>query len=91
MASRSSFSKLSKAIRPLARPIARPAVQRRTIVSALSAASRPALARPALSGAVQQIRGKKTVDFAGDKEVVYERADWPREKLLVLFSSFPSH
>ena len=49
-----------------------------------------------------QVRGKKTVDFAGDKEgkqrqyqlqltdsnivlVVYERSDWPREKLLEYF------
>ncbi|UZJ51913.1 hypothetical protein CBS101457_001233 [Exobasidium rhododendri] len=30
--------------------------------------------------AVQQ-RGVKTLDFAGTKEVVYERADWPLEKL----------
>ncbi|KAG9053832.1 Bifunctional acetohydroxyacid reductoisomerase [Serendipita sp. 407] len=28
-----------------------------------------------------QIRGMKTMDFAGTKEVVYERSDWPVEKL----------
>jgi ketol-acid reductoisomerase len=26
-------------------------------------------------------RGVKTLDFAGSKEVVYERADWPADKL----------
>jgi len=29
----------------------------------------------------------KTVDFAGHKEDVYERADWPREKLLEYFKN----
>ncbi|KAK0846511.1 Bifunctional acetohydroxyacid reductoisomerase [Friedmanniomyces endolithicus] len=32
-----------------------------------------------------QTRGAKTVDFAGDKEKVYERDDWPRDKLLEYF------
>lgn len=30
---------------------------------------------------VQATRGVKTLDFAGTKEVVYERADWPLDKL----------
>lgn len=29
----------------------------------------------------QAVRGVKTLDFAGTKEVVYERADWPLDKL----------
>ena len=36
--------------------------------------------------AVQQ-RGVKTLDFAGTKEVVYERADWPLEKLQDYFKN----
>jgi hypothetical protein len=59
----------SKALRPLARQAARPA-QRRTIVSALNAASK---ARPTAVKAVaaQQVRGVKTIDFAGHKEEVF--------------------
>ena len=30
-----------------------------------------------------QTRGVKTLDFAGTKEEIYERNDWPREKFLV--------
>ena len=30
---------------------------------------------------VKTVRGIKTLDFAGTKEVVYERADWPLAKL----------
>ncbi|BFZ54500.1 Bifunctional acetohydroxyacid reductoisomerase [Savitreella phatthalungensis] len=31
------------------------------------------------------VRGVKTLDFAGTKEDVFERADWPREKLQAYF------
>jgi hypothetical protein len=31
-----------------------------------------------------QVRGVKTLDFAGTKEEVHERSDWPREKFQVL-------
>ncbi|KAK8044291.1 ketol-acid reductoisomerase [Apiospora rasikravindrae] len=85
MASRS----FTKALRsPLARQLASPAVQRRTFVAAAGAvrASAVKAARPALAGAAQQqTRGVKTIDFAGTKEEVYERADWPKEKLLEYF------
>lgn len=36
--------------------------------------------------AVQQ-RGVKTLDFAGTKETVYERDDWPLEKLQDYFKN----
>ena len=36
-------------------------------------------------GQQQQSRGVKTLDFAGTKEEVFERADWPREKLQAYF------
>lgn len=45
-------------------------MQQRTFVAAANA-SRPTLQKAATSAFVQQTRGKKTVDFAGDKEVVY--------------------
>ena len=34
-----------------------------------------------LSANTQAVRGVKTLDFAGTKEQVYERADWPLDKL----------
>lgn len=40
--------------------------------------------RSAINAAIStpaQSRGIKTLDFAGTKEKVYERADWPLEKL----------
>ena len=59
-------------------------LQKRTFTSAL--ATRPAAVaavRTAFAGPAQQTRGVKTIDFAGHKEQVFEREDWPREKLLV--------
>ena len=32
---------------------------------------------------IMQTRGVKTLDFAGTREEVYERDDWPREKFQV--------
>lgn len=78
----------SKALRSqVARQLVAPA-QRRTFVVAAGAAARATAvkqARPALAG-YQQVRGVKTIDFAGVPEQVYERADWPKEKLLVSLS-----
>jgi len=82
MASR-SFSKVLRS--PLTRQIVSPAVQRRTIVSALGGVR--ATVAKAATAPVQQVRGVKTVDFAGHKEKVFERADWPREKLLEYFKN----
>jgi hypothetical protein len=86
----------SRALRsPLAKQLSAPA--RRTFVSALNASARPTAARTVV--AAQQVRGVKTIDFAGTKEDVYgefqelslenfannppERADWPAAKLQV--------
>lgn len=76
----------ARASRQIARQLAAPTVQRRTFVSALNAASRAA-PKAAVSTSFQQVRGVKTVDFAGTKETVYERADWPKEKLLEYFKN----
>lgn len=68
-------------------------------VRAYSVLARPAAARtriPAASRvaaiynnntARQPIRGVKTLDFAGTKEVVYERSDWPIPKLQEYFKN----
>ncbi|KAK5112550.1 Acetolactate synthase, mitochondrial [Meristemomyces frigidus] len=80
----------SRALRLALRQASAPRVQQRTFVSAVNVASRPSLQtaqKSAASAFVQQTRGAKTVDFAGDKEKVFERDDWPRDKLLEYFKN----
>lgn len=36
---------------------------------------------------MQSVRGVKTLDFAGSKEAVYERSDWPLAKLQDYFKN----
>lgn len=56
----------------MARQLASPAVQTRTFVAAASVARVTAkAAKTALAGPVQQVRGVKTIDFAGSPEQVY--------------------
>jgi ketol-acid reductoisomerase len=65
----------SKVLSPLARQLASPAVQRRTFVAAAAGAARATVvkaARPIV--ARQQVRGVKTIDFAGVKEDVYGKS-----------------
>lgn len=61
----------SRALRASLRQASAPRVQQRTFVSAVNAASRPTVQRVAPAPFVQQARGAKTVDFAGDKEKVF--------------------
>lgn len=63
----------ASALRPAARQLTKSAGQKRTFVAAINAATRAsAVARPAVAGlARQQVRGVKTIDFAGVKEDVY--------------------
>lgn len=64
----------SKAVRSqLARQLASPATQRRSFVAAANLVRATAVqARPAVAGvAQQQVRGVKTIDFAGTPEEVY--------------------
>ena len=69
MASRTATRALRSSLR---QAVKAPAVQQRTFVSAINAASRPALAQaPKAANAFVQQRGVKTVDFAGHKEDVY--------------------
>lgn len=71
MASRS----FNRALRtPLGRQLFSPAVQRRTFVSALGGvrAGVAATVKGVVAGpVVQQVRGVKTIDFAGSKETVF--------------------
>lgn len=86
MASKTVTRALRSSSRQAIATMQRPAAQRSLTTAALmTAASRPAVARSAARIAVPAIqsRGLKTIDFAGVKEEVYERADWPKEKLLV--------
>ena len=63
---------ITRALRsPLAKQLNAPA--RRTFVSAVNAATRRPAARAAVA-ASQQVRGVKTIDFAGTKEKVYGKA-----------------
>lgn len=81
---------LSKSIRSqLARQVAAPRLQQRTFAAAargLTRAGAVSASKPALAPK-QQVRGVKTMDFAGSKEDVYERSDWPQEKLLEYFKN----
>lgn len=67
MASR-GFSKSLRA----ARQLAAPRIQQRTyMVAARNLLRAATVARPAVGVAQQQVRGVKTIDFAGHKEDVY--------------------
>ncbi|KAI8324119.1 ketol-acid reductoisomerase [Martensiomyces pterosporus] len=44
-------------------------------------------AAPAIASSFQQTRGLKTLEFGGVEEKVYERSDWPKEKLLDYFKN----
>lgn len=61
----------TKALRPLARQLATPAVQRRTFVAAASAVRASVAVKAVAAPARQQVRGVKTMDFAGHKEEVH--------------------
>ncbi|CAD0090320.1 unnamed protein product [Aureobasidium mustum] len=77
----------SRTLRAALKQASRPAVQQqRTYLSAALNAARTTGVKqlPRASVAAQQVRGVKTVDFAGDKE---KRSDWPREKLLEYFKN----
>ncbi|ODV85077.1 hypothetical protein CANARDRAFT_28791 [[Candida] arabinofermentans NRRL YB-2248] len=53
-------------------------------LSALASAARPTLAK---NQSVAGVRGIKKINFGGVEELVHERADWPREKLLEYFKN----
>lgn len=59
--------------------------------SRVIASARPAIvsssSKTGLLTPRMQSRGVKTINFGGTEEVVHERADWPREKLLDYFKN----
>jgi ketol-acid reductoisomerase len=71
-----SSRSFSKALRPLARQLASPAAQRRNFIAAAGALRASAVAARAAAPAQQQVRGVKTIDFAGSKEDVYGEPRW---------------
>ncbi|PSK42587.1 ketol-acid reductoisomerase [Elsinoe australis] len=78
----------SKALRSSVKQLTRPAVQQRTFTAAALGATRTNAVRQAPKVvSAQQTRGVKTIDFAGTKEKVFERDDWPKDKLLDYFKN----
>ncbi|KAJ2876793.1 Bifunctional acetohydroxyacid reductoisomerase [Coemansia aciculifera] len=81
------------ASRAAARSFARSAASaaRAPIASRVLAAAPRFAARAAapavFSSSIQQSRGIKTLNFGGSQEKVYERSDWPKEKLLDYFKN----
>lgn len=62
----------SKSLRAASRQLATPALQQRAAYSVARSALRAAVTtRPAVAAGHQQVRGVKTIDFAGSKEDVY--------------------
>ncbi|KAG8625273.1 hypothetical protein KVT40_007024 [Elsinoe batatas] len=81
-----SARQASKALRSSLKQLSRPAVQQRSFTAAALGATRANAVRQAPKVvAAQQTRGVKTIDFAGHKEKVFERSDWPKDKLLDYF------
>ncbi|KAK6507241.1 Bifunctional acetohydroxyacid reductoisomerase [Arthrobotrys musiformis] len=90
MASKTVTRALRSSSRQALTAVRRPITQRSlTTAALLTQASRPAVARGVgrIGVSAVQSRGLKTIDFAGVKEDVYERSDWPREKLLEYFKN----
>ncbi|MCV2423698.1 ketol-acid reductoisomerase, partial [Paucibacter sp. DJ4R-1] len=73
-----------QAIRAAPRVATKPSSAARSY-SLLSRAATATASRAAVTQS--QVRGVKTLDFAGTKEVVYERADWPLAKLQDYFKN----
>ncbi len=60
-------------------------ISKRSFAALARSTIRPTVANQAVSSVAT--RGLKTINFAGTEEVVHERADWPREKLLDYFKN----
>ncbi|KAJ2813853.1 Bifunctional acetohydroxyacid reductoisomerase [Coemansia furcata] len=82
MASRAAARSFARSAASAARaPIASRALAAAPLFAARAAA--PAV----FSSSIQQSRGVKTLNFGGSQEKVYERSDWPKEKLLDYFKN----
>lgn len=67
----------------IARAAATKAAAKRTLTT-MTTAARPTVAKQTKFAGV---RGLKKINFGGVEEVVHERADWPRERLLEYFKN----
>ncbi|VVT54891.1 uncharacterized protein SAPINGB_P004314 [Magnusiomyces paraingens] len=72
-----------------ARSVIRSAASKRAFTALAVAATRPAVAASTAAPIrpIVQQRGLKSINFGGTEEVVHERGDWPREKLLDYFKN----
>ncbi|TFK20726.1 ketol-acid reductoisomerase [Coprinopsis marcescibilis] len=88
MASIAARSATQSLRRALAKSAVRPAAQSaKYSIFARAAAGRATAAATRTAVPAVQARGVKTLDFAGTKEVVYERSDWPLAKLQDYFKN----
>ncbi|EDR08642.1 uncharacterized protein LACBIDRAFT_190413 [Laccaria bicolor S238N-H82] len=83
---RSASQSLRASARRAPRSLAKSAV-RPTQAASYSLFARAAAAKVAQTSTAKGVRGVKTLDFAGTKEVVYERSDWPLAKLQDYFKN----
>ncbi|KZT29664.1 ketol-acid reductoisomerase, partial [Neolentinus lepideus HHB14362 ss-1] len=60
---------------------------KQTQTASYSILARAAVSNTPRRATVESVRGIKTLDFAGTKEVVYERSDWPLSKLQDYFKN----
>ncbi|KAJ3498621.1 hypothetical protein NLJ89_g10194 [Agrocybe chaxingu] len=86
------MASLARSASQAVRAASRRAPRALAAVKPAQAASFSVLARAAAAKAThrstpQGTRGVKTLDFAGTKEVVYERSDWPLAKLQDYFKN----
>ncbi|SJK99951.1 probable ketol-acid reductoisomerase (ilv-2) [Armillaria ostoyae] len=80
----------SQALRAASRRAPRAATAKNVLKSTQTASYSllaKAATKPIQKASVQGVRGIKTLDFAGTKEVVYERRDWPLAKLQDYFKN----
>ncbi|KAI8897980.1 ketol-acid reductoisomerase [Globomyces pollinis-pini] len=62
-----------------------PYIRQFSSISRRSAMAQVSRSKLPVSASRTQVRGVKTLDFGGTKEVVYERSDYPKEKLKQIF------
>ncbi|KAF9463895.1 6-phosphogluconate dehydrogenase [Collybia nuda] len=86
LASRSATQAIRAASRRAPRALAK-AAAKPVQTASYSLLARAAAAKCSQESTAHGVRGIKTLDFAGTKEVVYERSDWPLAKLQDYFKN----
>lgn len=81
-----SYRNLTPTLKSISRACSQQSAKRSySILSSRTSRSSPSILKAGLNQV--QSRGIRTLDFAGTKEVVYERADWPVAKLQEYFKN----